>query len=300
MESAALLPGANDIERRTDLSVERRLVQRLEEPGHQRPGSHGDADGVTHTLKVQALGHGLANVMFEIRSDLVADAAGQRAFAERLSRTLTAAWDLLQQWFGPGADVAPGRIAGGQIHHDIGNVKHDIDKAKRLIKFNAVKQIKLILPKTDIAQMQIAMTFPNAIALLASCDAYVSLHRAEGFGMGLAEAMALGKPVIATGYSGNMDFMTVNNSYPVRYDLRTITEDDHALQPVCTQLYAPGGTWAEPDLDHAAAQMRRVVENPAEAAQVSRRARADIHALYSRAAVGALIRERLDTLGRGS
>jgi predicted N-formylglutamate amidohydrolase len=73
----------------------------------RRNDPYGPEDGVTHTLKVQALGHGLPNVMFEIRSDLVADAAGQRAFAERLSRTLTAAWDLLQQWFGPGADMPP-------------------------------------------------------------------------------------------------------------------------------------------------------------------------------------------------
>ena len=74
----------------------------------RRNDPYGPADGVTHTLKVQALGHGLPNVMFEIRSDLVADAAGQRAFAERLSRTLTAAHELLHQWFGPGADSAPG------------------------------------------------------------------------------------------------------------------------------------------------------------------------------------------------
>jgi len=84
----------------TLLSAEDDLAVRRNEP-------YGAADGVTHTLKVQALGRGLPNVMFEIRSDLVADAAGQRAFAERLSRTLMAARALLQQWFGPGADIAP-------------------------------------------------------------------------------------------------------------------------------------------------------------------------------------------------
>ncbi|MBK1667132.1 hypothetical protein CKO28_03615 [Rhodovibrio sodomensis] len=89
------------------LSAESDLEVRRNDP-------YGPADGVTHTLKVQALGHGLPNVMFEIRSDLVADAAGQRAFAERLSRTVTAAWGLLHQWFGPGADLAPevGRLIG--------------------------------------------------------------------------------------------------------------------------------------------------------------------------------------------
>ena len=73
----------------------------------RRNDPYGPADGVTHTLKVQALGHGLPNVMFEIRSDLVADTRGQQTFAERLSRTVTAALDLLQQRFGAGADVAP-------------------------------------------------------------------------------------------------------------------------------------------------------------------------------------------------
>ncbi len=83
----------------------------------RRNDPYGPADGVTHTLKVQALGHGLPNVMFEIRSDLVADAAGQQAFAERLSRTLTAAHGLLHQWFGPGADIAPDPGAAGAKAH---------------------------------------------------------------------------------------------------------------------------------------------------------------------------------------
>lgn len=73
----------------------------------RRNDPYGPEDGVTHTLKVQALGHGLPNVMFEIRSDLVADAQAQRAFAERLSRTVKGARALLNQWYGPGADIAP-------------------------------------------------------------------------------------------------------------------------------------------------------------------------------------------------
>jgi glycosyltransferase involved in cell wall biosynthesis len=60
--------------------------------------------------------------------------------------------------------------------------------------------------------------------LMAACDAYVSLHRAEGTGLTISDAMAAGKPVIATGWSGNMDFMTVANSYPVRYDLVPVAE----------------------------------------------------------------------------
>ena len=62
-------------------------------------------------------------------------------------------------------------------------------------------------------------------ALLAACDCYVSLHRAEGLGLTLAEAMALGKPAIATGYSGNRHFMTDENSFLVGYRLTSVSDD---------------------------------------------------------------------------
>ncbi|MBK1698118.1 hypothetical protein CKO21_12795 [Rhodovibrio salinarum] len=82
----------------------------------RRNEPYGPADGVTHTLKVQALGHGLPNAMFEIRSDLVADAEGQCAMADRLSRTVTAALTLLHHWFGPGADVAPAEAIPNDVN----------------------------------------------------------------------------------------------------------------------------------------------------------------------------------------
>jgi glycosyltransferase involved in cell wall biosynthesis len=90
-------------------------------------------------------------------------------------------------------------------------------------------------------------------ALVARADVVVSLHRSEGFGLTLAEAMLAGKPVIATNWSGNLDFMTPDTSALIRCD----------LIPVCD----PGGpyegieaVWAEPDIGHAAAEMTRLVE----------------------------------------
>ena len=113
--------------------------------------------------------------------------------------------------------------------------------------------------------------------LLACADAYVSLHRAEGYGLGLLESMALGKPVIATAYSGNVDFTNELNSYLVPYTLRTMTAADHALQPGQDSVYEPGQIWAEPDQAVAAATMQRVFQDPDAARQ-----RGEIAALFAR------------------
>ena len=102
-------------------------------------------------------------------------------------------------------------------------------------------------------------------ALLARADAYVSLHRAEGFGLSLAEAMLLGKPAIATGYSGNLQFMTPANSWLAGYELTPVGEG--------VEIYPPDALWAEPDLDHAAALMREVRAG-GEEVRAARRARA--------------------------
>src|SRR5665811_1018703 len=90
----------------------------------------------------------------------------------------------------------------------------------------------------------------------AASDVYKrqSLHRSEGLGLTMAEAMAWGKPVIATGYSGNLDFMTEENSFLVPWTPAQI--------PVDADPYPAGGTWADPDLDAAARLMRSVVAEP--------------------------------------
>ena len=95
----------------------------------------------------------------------------------------------------------------------------------------------------------------RATGLLSVCDAFVSLHRAEGFGLGMAEAMFLGKPVVATAYSGNLDFMTPANSCLVRHRLVPVGEGEYP--------YGAGQHWAEPDVGQAADFMRRLVDEPA-------------------------------------
>lgn len=109
--------------------------------------------------------------------------------------------------------------------------------------------------------------------LIAECDAYVSLHRAEGFGLTIAEAMQLGKPVIATNYSGNTDFMTEQNSYPIPYQLIELRKD---VGP-----YRKGQMWAEPDMEAAAQAMRQVLENTDKAQRRGIQAARDITSRYS-------------------
>lgn len=105
--------------------------------------------------------------------------------------------------------------------------------------------------------------------LQSVCDAYVSLHRAEGLGQGIAELMALGKPVIATGYSGNMEFMNSSNSCPVDYSLVPVKPGDYPY-------YEGGWMWAEPDLDHAAHWMRRIYADADLRRTIAGRAAADM------------------------
>lgn len=125
--------------------------------------------------------------------------------------------------------------------------------------------------------------------LLSLCDAFVSLHRAEGFGRLLAEAMLLDKPVIATGWSGNLDFMDDGCALLVR----------HRLVPVSAGEY-PGGEaqcWAEPDLEHAAEAMRWMMQNPHLAERLGRSGRTQVARLHGLAAVGAALARRLEMRG---
>ena len=125
-------------------------------------------------------------------------------------------------------------------------------------------------------------------SIIAACDCYVSLHRSEGLGITMGEAMAHGRPVIATGYSGNLDFMTEENSWLVR----------HALVPIGpgADPYPPEGEWAEPDVEHAAHLMREVFDDPAAAALRGLRGKADLAATHSPAAAGATMVRRLGQL----
>jgi glycosyltransferase involved in cell wall biosynthesis len=120
------------------------------------------------------------------------------------------------------------------------------------------------------------------------CDCFVSLHRSEGFGLSMAEAMYLGKPCIATGYSGNLDFMTHANSYLVEYK-PVVLERDYGP-------YAAGSHWADPNIEQAAQLMQQVVNNPTEAAHRGLVASQDIRQFYNIDVTGRAIVQRLNRI----
>lgn len=142
--------------------------------------------------------------------------------------------------------------------------------------------------RDDILIVDRTLTRPQLDALFARSDAYVSLHRAEGFGLTLAETMAVGKPVIATGYSGNTDFMTPVNSLLVDYELVRVGDE--------AEHYPADARWAEPSIEDAARAMREVVEHPEEARRRGDRARRDIAQTLSTEACGAHLRHRLERI----
>lgn len=123
------------------------------------------------------------------------------------------------------------------------------------------------------------LPYPDVLSLYRSCDAFVSLHRAEGLGLGLMEAMSFGKPVVATGWSGNMDFMDETNAAIVPYSLTPVID----TQPEYSRDRLQGLThWAEPDLMQAAALMRRLVDDAEYRERIAGKAQADIAARNAR------------------
>ena len=123
--------------------------------------------------------------------------------------------------------------------------------------------------------------------LQQACDCFVSLHRAEGFGLNIAEAMFLGKPVIAADWSGTAEFVNAANGCPVNCRLVTL---DHDYGP-----YRRGQSWADPDIDHAAHWMRRLVEDGALRERLGAQAAADIRQRFSPAVIGRRYLRRLES-----
>jgi glycosyltransferase involved in cell wall biosynthesis len=126
------------------------------------------------------------------------------------------------------------------------------------------------------------------LSLINACDAYISLHRSEGLGLTMAEAMLLGKPVIATRYSGNLDFMDDDNSLLVDFTEIKVGKE--------CQPYMAEASWADPIEAHASQLMRRVFENQIWARQLGQQAQQDIQNNYSSRAAGQAMKMRLQAI----
>jgi glycosyltransferase involved in cell wall biosynthesis len=147
---------------------------------------------------------------------------------------------------------------------------------ERLIGFGSVTLITEVLPRAALTRLQ------------ATCDVFISLHRSEGFGLNLAECMALGKPIIATNWSANVDYMNSENSCPVNYTLVELVE---TIGP-----YEKGQVWAEPSIEHAAEYLVDLAASPKLRVEIGQKAKATMEALYSPTAVASAIKRRYEAI----
>ncbi|MBV9570042.1 MAG: glycosyltransferase family 4 protein [Alphaproteobacteria bacterium] len=127
--------------------------------------------------------------------------------------------------------------------------------------------------------------------LISTSSGVISLHRSEGFGYILADAMEAGTPVIATDYSGNTDFCSETNSFPVAYELVPVNVGGAYWETAESR-------WAEPDVGSAAAHLRFVFEHPSEARVRAERARENLREMYSMQGFAATLTERVTKMQR--
>jgi glycosyltransferase involved in cell wall biosynthesis len=150
-----------------------------------------------------------------------------------------------------------------------------------LLKAAAATDKRITIIEADLDRSSI-------LALLACCDVYVSLHRSEGLGIGLAEALQLGLDVIATDYGGNTDFCSGPLAHPIPYHLIPIEQGEYP--------YHQGMVWAEPDLDAAVAVMRQVAMKRMLSPTTDQTTVDSYRQRFSAAEAGAHFRRRLEDL----
>ena len=170
---------------------------------------------------------------FSRKNPLAAIAAFRRAFADAPDRV------LVIKLIDNGADQA----------------RQQLDAA--IAGASNIRLIEGALPQSDMS------------GLMAAADIVISLHRSEGFGLVLAQAMALGKPVVATGWSGNLDFMNERNSALVSCSLVPVHDPDGLFG-------VPDQEWADADVDHAAEWLRKLAHDAELRGRLGAAARTDI------------------------
>lgn len=163
-----------------------------------------------------------------------------------------------------------------------------------------IKQYRKALDLSGLPQVcsiDAELTESQIVALHQLCHCYVSAHTCEAWGLALSDALALGKPLIATGYSGNMQYMTPRNSFPVRYSMEPVP----ILMCRMSPLFSPDMRWAAVDGDHMGYLMQKVLRAASTAqgsmqiTAMAQEARTSMQA-YTPLAVGTLMRRLLAQL----
>ncbi|PWC59581.1 hypothetical protein TSH7_20230 [Azospirillum sp. TSH7] len=137
------------------------------------------------------------------------------------------------------------------------------------------------------------LSYADSLAEMHACDAYVSLHRAEGFGYTMVEAMMMGKPVIASRYSANLDYMSDETAFLVGGQERYLECDEYLG-------VTPGARWFEPDISSAAEAMRRVWQDQDEARRRAEAGTAFVRSRFARPVLQELYACRLDSILKSS
>ena len=188
----------------------------------------------------------------------------------------------------PEAAVRAFRAAFPPGRDDVGLVVKSINGSNRPELVAALREV--IGGDERIVQMDRFLSRDEAYGLTSVCDAYVSLHRSEGLGLGLAEAMYLGKPVVATAYSGNLEFMHEGNSALVSYRMVPMSPGEYLY-------YDARFAWAEADVDEAARHMRRLVDDVEWREHLATAGQAEIRTRFTRERTAAALHARLESLG---
>ncbi len=174
----------------------------------------------------------------------------------------------------------------------------DHDEAVLVLKFtnghfdrDAVRRLAEAAAGLNVIMLDGAMDRPELNALMQVSDCCLSLHRAEGFGLTIAEHMLMGKPAVATAYAGNLDFMTP--------DVSCLVDSRPVSIPRNYGPYFRGYVWAEPDVEQAGAYLRQLARDPARARAIGERGRAWVRQVLSPARSARLMRSRLERIQAG-
>ena len=187
----------------------------------------------------------------------------------------------------PDGAIAAFRRAFGN-RRDVGLVLKSINGKHHAERFAEMRD--LVGADDRIVVLDAFLTRDEVLGLQSVADAFVSLHRSEGLGLGLAESMYQGKPVIGTRYSGNLEFMNDQNSCLVDCELVPVGKGEYHYDDERFH-------WAQPDVDQGAHCMRRLVDDADFRQRIARNGQQTIRTRFTPAATAALIRERLGTLG---